>query len=128
MHLPIFTLLCFNSLNANPVQWICNQYGTLRSQDPLYGGEHATTAEVAIICILKYKLRALVIIRHGRKVPNTANMYTVWYDPITRANAYVAQRLLMSVKKGNTISASEALTGIMPTYTDFALPFLDNRH
>ncbi len=30
----------------------------------------------------------------------------------------------MGVRKGNTISASEALTGIMPTYEDFALLFL----
>ena len=33
---------------------------------------------------------------------------------------YMAQHFLMGVRKGNTISASEALTGIMPTYEDFA--------
>ncbi len=91
-------------------------------QDPLYGGEHATTAEVTIR-VLKYKLRALIV-RHGRKVPNTANTYTIRYDLITHAFTYVAQRYLMTVRKGNTISASEALTGIMPVYEDFALPFL----
>jgi hypothetical protein len=33
---------------------------------------------------------------------------------------YMAQHFLMGVRKGNTISASEALKGIMPTYEDFA--------
>ena len=91
-------------------------------QDLLHGGEHAASAEVTIR-ILKYKLRALIV-RHGRKVPNTANKYTIRYDLITHAFAYVAQHFLMRIRKGNTISASEALTGIMPTYEDFALPFL----
>ena len=54
-------------------------------QDLLHGGEHAASAEVTIR-ILKYKLRALIV-RHGRKVPNTANKYTIRYDLITHAFA-----------------------------------------
>ena len=91
-------------------------------QDPVYTGEHGATAEV-MIRELKYKLRSLII-RHGRKVPNTTNTYMIRHDLIKHAIAYVVQRYLMTIRKGHTTSASEAITGIMPSYEDFSLPFL----
>ena len=90
--------------------------------DPLYGGEHAATAEVMIRTI-KYKLRSLII-KHGRKVPNTPNTYTMRYDLIKHAISYVVQRYLMTTRKQRNMSASESLTGVMPCYEDFNLPFL----
>jgi len=46
------------------------------------------------------------------------------YDLIRHAIAYVVQRHLMTVRKGKSVSAIEALTGTMPCYEDFSLPFL----
>jgi len=89
--------------------------------DPVYGGEHAATAET-MIRVLKYKLRTLIV-RHGRQL-GTTNTYQIRHDLIKHAIAYVVQRYLMTVRKGTTVSPSEAITGTAPTYEDFALPFL----
>ena len=90
-------------------------------QDPAYGGEHAATAE-KMIQLLKYKLRSLII-RHGRRIKKT-NTYEIRHDLIRHAVAYVVQQYLMTVRKGKTTSTSEAITGIMPSYDDYSLPFL----